>query len=120
MKIIHLNKHAGYNYELLDRFEAGIMLTGSEVKSVRHGGLNLKNSYVRINEGSAFLVSANISRYSGDDDIKYDPGRDRKLLLHKKEISTIAQKMNEQGLTAVPVKAYFLRGNVKAEIALAR
>lgn len=120
MKIIHKNKKAYFDYELLQEFVAGIMLTGPEIKSVRGGHINLKGAYVSIQTGEAFLKSAHISKYPHDQNPDYDPFRVRKLLLNKKEIEKVAAKLNTQGVTIIPL-AIGLEGRyAKILISLAR
>lgn len=99
MKIIHTNKKAYFDYEVLEELVAGMVLSGPEIKSVRAGHVNLKGAYVSIHGGEAFLKNANIARYPYDTSGTYDPFRDRKLLLSKKEIERLAGKLNAQGTT---------------------
>jgi SsrA-binding protein len=121
IKIIADNRKARFNYELLERAEAGIVLTGTEVKSLREGKLNLGDSYCLIERnGEAFLVDAHISPYTAGNRFNVDPLRRRKLLLHKKEIQKLDIKVKEKGLTLVPTRVYFKQGRVKVEIAVAR
>ena len=121
IKIIADNRKARFNYELLERTEAGIVLTGTEVKSLREGKLNLGDSYCLIERtGEAFLVDAHISPYTAGNRFNVDPLRRRKLLLHKKEIQKLDIKVKERGLTLVPTRVYFKQGRVKVEIAIAR
>ena len=120
MKIIHKNKKAYFDYEILQEFTAGIILTGSEIKSVRAAHVNLKGAYVGIQHGEAFLKNAHISKYAHDSTDTHDPFRDRKLLLNKKEINKIANQLNTQGVTVVAL-AIGLEGRyAKVQIALAR
>jgi len=119
-KIIALNRKARQNYEIIESLEAGIVLTGTEVKSLREGRMNLKDSYARVQNGEVFLVSAHISPYSHGNVQNHDPLRDRKLLLHKAEIKRLTGKTEAKGLTLVPLKVYFSRGRVKLQLALAR
>lgn len=118
MKI--LNRKAKYDYELLEKYEAGIALTGAEVKSVRENKIKLEESFVRLGEDGAWLVNAHIPPYRFARGEKYNPTRSRQLLLHKKEILSLAKKMEGRGLTIVPVSCYFKKGRIKIEIALAR
>ncbi|WP_423364460.1 SsrA-binding protein SmpB [Mycoplasma sp. P36-A1] len=121
MKVINTNRKASHDYFLLDKYEAGIVLTGTEIKSIRHNGLNLKDSYVRIsNDMQAYIVNLHIAHYSMGNQFNHDETRQRKLLLHKKEINKLYQEMKEQQLTIVPTKVYFTNGMVKLEIALAK
>jgi SsrA-binding protein len=119
-KPIATNRKAFFNYEVLDRAEAGVVLRGSEVKSVREGGLNFKDAYVDFRGGELFLVGCHIGPYSHSNLQNHAPERVRKLLLHKREILKLGGKATEKGLTLVPVRAYFKNGKVKVEIALAR
>jgi SsrA-binding protein len=121
IKLIADNRKARFNYELLERAEAGIVLTGTEVKSLREGKLNLGDSYCLIERGGeVFLVDAHISPYLPGNRFNADPLRRRKLLLHKREIVRLGAKVKERGLTLVPTRVYFKGGKVKVEIALAR
>jgi len=122
-KIIATNRKARFNYELLETLEAGIVLDGGEVKSARSGGVNLKDGYVGLEKGEVFLYNINISPYkftSGGLEKKYNPQRPRKLLLHKKEIIKLQNKVNEKGFAIVPTEIYFKNGLVKVEIAVAK
>ncbi len=121
MRIIATNKKASFNYELLEKFEAGISLRGTEVKSIRQGKVSLKESYAEIKEGEAFLVNCHISPYEYASWFNHDPTRERKLLLHRREIKRLTGKIQEKGLTLVPTKVFFNdKGKVKVEIALAK
>ena len=115
MRII--NKKAKFNYNLLERFEAGVVLNGAEVKAVRRGGVDLSNSYAKIISGEVYLINTNIP-VTGKKD--YTPTRARKLLLHKNQITSITGKIKAKRLTLVPTKLYTKGNLVKAEIALAR
>jgi SsrA-binding protein len=119
-KIITLNRKARQNYEIIESLEAGMVLTGTEVKSLREGRMNLMDSYARVQNGEVFLVNAHISPYSHGNVQNHDPLRDRKLLLHKDEIKRLTGKTEVKGLTLVPLKVYFSRGRVKLQLALAR
>lgn len=103
MKIIHKNKKAYFDYEILDEFKAGIMLLGSEIKSVRRSNVSLRGAYVSLQSGSVMLKGAHISKYPYDNSDDYDPFRDRKLLLNKSEIKKISNHLNTQGVTIVPL-----------------
>lgn len=120
MKVIANNKKAAFDYFLLDRFEAGIVLKGTEIKSVRAGKVNIKDSYARIRGTEMFLVNMHIAKYDHGNIHNHDETRSRKLLLHKKEIIKIARKVKEESLSVVPVKVYMDRGLCKLEIALAK
>jgi SsrA-binding protein len=120
-KLIADNRRARFDYELLERLEAGIVLTGSEVKSAREGHVLLGQAYVDIRDGEAWLVGASIAEYApGGAAFAHRPERERKLLLHRKEIDSLYGKVREKGLTLVPTRMYFKDGRVKLELALAR
>ena len=119
-QVIASNKKALHEYHILERFESGISLIGSEVKSLREGKANLKESYVSIRKGEIFLIGMHINPYSHTGFEGHDPVRDRKLLLHKKEILKLTHQLAEKGLTAVPLKMYFKGGRAKLEFALAK
>ena len=119
-KSITQNRKARYDYHLMDRYEAGIALTGTEVKSIRSGHMNLTDSYARVDEGEIFLIDAHVSPYEYGTHDNHEPKRQRKLLMHHKEIRRLASKTNTAGITLIPTRAYFSRGKVKIEIALAR
>ena len=119
-KGIASNRRARYDYEILDTFEAGISLLGPEVKSLRAGGANLADAYATVRRGEVFLVNAHISPYSQAGRENPDPRRERKLLLHKREIGRLRGQVAERGRTLVPLSLYFKEGRVKVELALAR
>ena len=119
-RMIATNRKAFFNYEVLDRAEAGIALLGTEVKSIREGGFNFKDAFVEFRGGELFLVGARIGPYSHGNLMNHPDERDRKLLLHKREILKIGGKATEKGFTILPLKAYFKKGRVKLEIGLAR
>ena len=119
-KLIADNRRARHDYELLDRYEAGIQLTGTEVKSLRDGRVTLGQSFADIRNGEAWLIGANIATYEQGNIANHDPVRDRRLLLHRQEISSLIGKVKERGLTLVPTRLYFKDGRVKVELALAR
>lgn len=121
MKIIALNKQASHEYAFLETFEAGISLLGSEVKSIRDGRITLKDSYAEVRGKEIFLVKCHISPYESATFFNHEPERDRKLLLHAREIKRLAGKVQERGLTLIPVKVMFSpKGRVKIELALAK
>ena len=115
-----LNRKAKYDYEFLDKYEAGIVLTGTEIKSVRNGQANLKDSYAIIRNNEAYLLNMHISAYKQGNIFNHDETRTRKLLLHKNEIKKINDKISIKGLTLVPIKLYFKNGIAKIELAVAR
>jgi SsrA-binding protein len=119
-KLIASNKKAFHDYFILQKLEAGLELTGTEVKSLRDGKANLKDSYVVINGDQAFLLAAHISPYSHGNIQNHEPERKRKLLLHKREIEKLHVQLVEKGLTIVPLRLYFKGSRVKAEIAVVR
>ena len=114
------NRKAGFDYHLLDTFEAGMALLGTEVKSIREGGANLRDSYCRLERGEAYLLGAHIAQYSHSGSASHDPVRPRKLLLHRDELNKLLGKTTERGLTIVPLRLYFKEGRVKLAIALAK
>lgn len=121
MKVVAENKKAFFNYEILERIEAGIALLGSEVKSIREGRVSLKESYADIKDGEVYLLGCHISPYEAANRFNHDPLRPRKLLLHRQEIKRLTGKIKERGLTLIPTKIYFNdKGKIKVEIALAR
>ncbi|MBI5251204.1 MAG: SsrA-binding protein SmpB [Desulfomonile tiedjei] len=120
IKIICKNRKAFFNFEIEDTFEVGISLLGSEVKSLRNGKANLSDSYGKFRSGELFLVDAHISSYEQANRQNHDPLRERKLLLHKRELKKLVGKVTERGYSLVPLKMYFKRGKVKIEMALAR
>jgi SsrA-binding protein len=119
-KLIADNRRARHDYELLDRVEAGLVLTGTEVKSLRDGKVQLGQAYADIREGEAWLVGASIAEYPGGNIQNHQPDRERKLLLHRRELDSLRGKVLEKGLTLVPTRLYFKDGRVKVELALAR
>lgn len=119
-KLIADNRRARHEYHLLERFEAGLVLTGTEVKSLREGRASLRQAYADVRGGEVWLVGAHISAYEQGNIANHDPDRDRKLLLHRHEISSLIGKVKERGLTLVPTKLYFKDGRAKVELALAR
>jgi len=120
-KLLAQNKKASHEYEILETIEAGISLLGSEVKSCRMGRVNLKDSYARIKNGEIYLVDAHISPYPYSNRFNHDPLRERKLLLHKREIKRLYGKIREKGLSFVPLKMYLNeKGKIKLEMALVK
>lgn len=120
IKVVASNRRARRNYSIIDTYEAGIVLLGSEVKSLREGKMELKDSYAHVDRGEAFLVGAHISPYNYAHEGGHDPERDRKLLLHRREIDRIAGALAEKGLTLVPLQVYFKDGNAKVELGLGK
>lgn len=119
-KVVATNRQARFNYEILDTFEAGIALRGSEVKSLRAGHVQLKDSYADIRNGEVWLVNAHISPYSFAENGGHDPERQRKLLLHRREIDRLFGRIREEGLTLVPILIYFADGKAKVELGLGK
>ena len=119
-KVVVTNRSAFHEYHILDKFEAGIMLTGTEVKSVRNGQIQLKESYVAVREGEAWLFNAHISHYSHGNRQNHEPVRTRKLLLHRREIDRLEEATTIKGMTLVVTRVYLKGGRVKFEIGVAR
>jgi SsrA-binding protein len=119
-KLIADNRRARHDYELLDRFEAGLVLTGTEVKSLRDGRASLAQAFADVRDGEVWLVGAEIATYDQGNIANHVPTRDRKLLLHRGEIASLYGKVREKGLTLVPTRMYWKDGRAKVEIALAR
>ena len=120
IKVVATNRKAYHNYSVEDTFEAGIALSGSEIKSIRAGRVSLGEAYVRLEGGELWLVNAHIARYEAASHQSHEPTRRRKLLLHRKEIAILAAKTAEKGFTLVPLKLYIKGRIAKVEIALAR
>ena len=120
MKIVCQNRKAYHDYSIEETIEAGIQLLGTEVKSLRDGKANLKDSYVLIKNAEVFLLNCHISPYSHGNIMNHEPLRTRKLLLHKEEIRKILGKMTQKGYTLIPLKIYFTRGRAKVLVGLAR
>jgi SsrA-binding protein len=117
---IATNRRARHEYEILETVEAGLVLRGTEVKSLRDGLVNFKDSYASVRNGEGWLLGCHINPYSHGTDANHDPERDRKLLLHKREIARLSGKISEKGLTLVPLRLYFKDGRAKVELGLAR
>jgi len=119
-RILSENRSAGHNYHLLDRYEAGLVLTGTEVKAAKNGKVQLKESYAEVSADEAWLMNAHISEYSHGNIMNHVPVRKRKLLLHRSEIDKLREETRERGLTLVPTKLYLKAGRIKVEIAVAK
>lgn len=119
-RTVATNRRARHEYEILETFEAGLVLRGTEVKSLRAGQVTFKDAYATVRNDEIWLVGCHISPYSHGTDANHDPERDRKLLLHAREIARLGGKTAERGLTLVPLRVYFKRGRAKLELALAR
>ena len=120
IKPIAENRRARHDYNLLERFEAGIQLTGTEVKSLRDGRVSLSQAYADVRDGEVWLVGAHIDEYAQGNAANHDPDRDRKLLLHRREIDSLIGAVQQKGLTLVPTRLYFKDGRAKIELAVAR
>jgi SsrA-binding protein len=119
-KLICANKRARRDYAIDETYEAGMVLVGTEVKALRQGKANLKDSYARIKDGEIFLVGSHISPYSHGNQFNHDPDRTRKLLMHRREIRKLYGKTRERGFTLVPVRMYFKGGKAKVEVGLGK
>jgi SsrA-binding protein len=119
-KLIADNRRARHDYHLSDRIEAGIELTGTEVKALREGHLTLQRAFADVRDGQMYLVGAHIPEYAMGNIQNHDPDRDRRLLLHRREIDSLYGKVRERGLTLVPTRVYWKDGRVKVELAVAR
>src|SRR5829696_6705598 len=119
-KLVAENRRARHDYHLLERFEAGLVLTGTEVKSLRQGQATLQRAFADLRDGELWLVGAHIPEYAQGNVANHDPDRDRKLLLHRRQIDSLLGKVRERGLTLIPTKLYFKNGRAKVEIAVAR
>ena len=120
IKIVTDNRKASFDYFLLERFEAGLVLKGTEIKSIRKGSCNIKDSYIVVKNGEAFILNMHISKYDEGNIFNHEPLRTRKLLLHKKEINKLIGTVKNEGITLIPTKVYLLRGNAKVEFAIAK
>jgi SsrA-binding protein len=120
VKVVSTNRKAKFEYFLIEHFEAGLSLQGSEIKSVRSGQISLVEAFVRIDKGEAWLVDAHIAPYEAANRLNHDPVRPRRLLLHRREIREIFQSVQQKGMTVIPVKVYLKGGRAKLEIALAK
>ena len=119
-KMICVNRRARFDYAISETIEAGLVLQGTEVKSLRNGRADLKDAYADIQEGEVFLLHAHIDQYEQANRFNHDPVRPRKLLLHKREIQRLVGKTQERGLTLIPTRMYFSRGKAKVELGLAK
>ncbi len=119
-KLIAENRRARHDYHLLDRLEAGLVLTGTEVKALRDGKATLQRAFADVRDGELWLVGAHIAEYTQGNLANHDPDRDRKLLVHRRELDSLIGKVQEKGLTVVPTKLYFKNGRAKVELAVAR
>ncbi len=120
VKVLAQNRKARFSYEILESFEAGIVLTGTEVKSARQGRVNLQDAYATVDKGEVFIKGMHISPYDQGNRFNPDPLRKRKLLLHKREIRKLAVSVQQEGLTLIPLRLYLKRGLIKLELAIAK
>jgi SsrA-binding protein len=120
IKVICRNKRALHEYAVFESLECGLVLTGTEVKSLREGAANLEDAYARIEDGEVWLVGSDIPEYTMGNRMNHKPKRRRKLLLHRREIAKFAEKATQRGFTLVPLRMYFKEGRAKVEIAIAR
>ncbi|MDD7402194.1 MAG: SsrA-binding protein SmpB [Eubacteriales bacterium] len=120
VKILAQNRKARFSYEILESFEAGIVLTGTEVKSARQGRVNLQDAYAAVEKGEVFIKGMHISPYDQGNRFNPDPMRKRKLLLHKREIRKLAVSVQQEGLTLIPLRLYLKRGLIKLELSIAK
>ena len=119
-RVLASNRRAFYQYDILRRFEAGLSLTGSEIKSARAGRVSIQEAYCRPRDGDMYLVGAHIARYEPSGQANHDPTRDRRLLLHRREITQLEQAFAQKGLALIPLKLYLTRGMAKLEIGVGR
>jgi SsrA-binding protein len=119
-KLVADNRKAGHDFHLLEQFEAGVVLVGTEVKAIREGRVNLRDSFCKMQGRDAYLLNVHIGQYSHGGYATHDPMRPRKLLLHKEELNKLLGKTTERGLTIVPLRMYFKNGRVKVTVALAK
>ena len=120
IKVIATNRKARHEYHIIEKYEGGIMLLGSEVKAIREGKANIKEAYVRFIENELFVIGMHIGKYSNEGYSTHTPVRDRKLLLHKRELKKMRKMVDEKGKTLIPLSIYFKGGNVKVEFGLAQ
>jgi SsrA-binding protein len=120
LKVVATNRKAHHDYLIEDTFEVGIVLTGSEIKSIRAGQVNLRDSYATIQEGELWLINAHISPYKEASRDNHEPRRDRKLLAHRREINRLTGKLQEKGLTLIPLRLYLKESRAKVELGLGR
>jgi SsrA-binding protein len=120
VKVVANNRKAGFEYFLFERFEAGLALKGSEIKSIRAGQISLAESYIRVDENQAWLIEAHIAPYVQANRFNHDPKRPRRLLLHSKEIREMWDAVRQKGVTIVPIRVYLKDGRAKLEIAIAK
>src|SRR5215467_12699404 len=119
-KVVATNRKAFHNFSILETYEAGLVLRGTEVKSLREAQVNFKDCYAAIEDGEAWLIGCHITPYHHGSDANHDPERKRKLLLHRREVGRLLGKVAERGLTLIPLRLYFKQGRAKVELGLAR
>ena len=120
IKIVALNRKAKFDYHILDTYEAGLVLTGAEIKSIRTGEANITEAYVKPDNGELFLLNAYIAPYNHSGDLEYNPRRPRKLLMHRKEIDRLSKDIATKGTTAVPLQIHLKKGRAKLQVGLAK
>jgi SsrA-binding protein len=120
VKVIADNRKASFDYQLFDRYEAGLVLVGTEIKSLRKNSCNIKDAYIIVKDGEAFIINMNIAPYQSGNIFNHDPIRTRKLLLNKKEIDRLGRRVKEDGYTLIPTKVYLSKGFAKLEFAIAK
>ena len=120
VKVVATNRKAGFEYFIFERFEAGMALKGSEIKSIRAGQISLKEAYIRVDEDEAWLIDAHVAPYIQANRFNHDPKRPRRLLLHRKEIHEMWDAVRQKGVTIVPLRVYLKNGRAKLEIAIAK
>jgi SsrA-binding protein len=120
VKVVATNRKAGFEYFLFERFEAGLALKGSEIKSIRTGQISLAEAYIRVDENQAWLIEAHIAPYLQANRFNHDPKRPRRLLLHRKQIREMWDAVRQKGVTIVPIRVYLKNGRAKLEIAIAK
>jgi len=120
VKVVATNRKVGFEYFLFERFEAGLALKGSEIKSIRAGQISLAEAYIRVDENQAWLIEAHIAPYIQANRFNHDPKRPRRLLLHRKEIRELWDTVRQKGVTVVPIRVYLKNGRAKLEIAIAK
>ena len=118
IKVVATNRKANHNYNITDKYESGMVLSGTEVKSIRNNKVSIKEAYVRIIRGEIFIIGMNISDYENSGYVNHNPTADRKLLMHKKEIFKIKKLVDEKGRTLIPLRLYFKNGKAKLEFGL--
>jgi len=120
VKVLAANRRARFDYHILDTFEAGMVLTGAEIKSMRSGEMSISEAYVRPQRGELFLLNAHIQPYAHSGDKEYDPRRPRKLLMHRKEIDRLVRELETKGTTIVPLQVHLSKGRAKLQIGLGK